>query len=65
LGTAGAGRAAFYRARRNAGQIKAIAYYEAIVLPRRWEDYTGGCDILHAGDLLAVDLGNAPHRSAR
>jgi haloalkane dehalogenase len=35
----------FYRARRNPGQIKAIAYYEAIVLPRRWEDYTGGRDL--------------------
>jgi haloalkane dehalogenase len=32
----------FYRARRYPGQIKAIAYYEAIVLPRHWEDYTGG-----------------------
>jgi haloalkane dehalogenase len=32
----------FYRARRNPGQIKAIAYYEAVILPRRWEDYTGG-----------------------
>jgi haloalkane dehalogenase len=31
----------FYRARRNPGQIKAIAYYEAVILPRRWEDYTG------------------------
>jgi haloalkane dehalogenase len=38
------GPTAFYRARRNPGQIKAIAYYEAIVLPRRWEDYTGGRD---------------------
>jgi haloalkane dehalogenase len=34
----------FYRARRNPGQIKAIAYYEAIVMPRRWADYTGGRD---------------------
>jgi haloalkane dehalogenase len=34
----------FYRARRNPGQIKAIAYYEAVILPRRWEDYTGGRD---------------------
>ncbi len=31
-----------YRARRNPGQIKAIAYYEAVILARRWEDYTGG-----------------------
>ena len=34
----------FYRARRKPGQVKAIAYYEAIVLPRRWDDYTGGRD---------------------
>src|SRR5258707_913498 len=34
----------FYRARRKPGQIKAIAYYEAIGLPRRWDDYTGGRD---------------------
>ena len=34
----------FYRARRNLGQIKAIAYYEAIVMPRRWADYAGGRD---------------------
>jgi haloalkane dehalogenase len=34
----------FYRARRNPGQVKAIAYYEAVILPRRWEDYTGGRD---------------------
>jgi haloalkane dehalogenase len=39
------GPTSFYRARRNPGQIKAIAYYEAIVLPRRWEDYTGGRDL--------------------
>jgi len=38
------GPTAFYRARRNSGQVKAVAYYEAIVLPRRWEDYTGGRD---------------------
>jgi haloalkane dehalogenase len=30
-----------YRARRVPGQIKAIAYYEAVVMPRRWEDYPG------------------------
>jgi haloalkane dehalogenase len=35
------GPIAFYRARRYPGQIKAIAYYETIILPRRWEDYTG------------------------
>jgi haloalkane dehalogenase len=34
----------FSRARLHPGQIKAIAYMEAIVLPRRWEDYTGGRD---------------------
>ena len=34
----------FHRARRYPEQIKAIAYYEAIVLPRRWDDYTGGRD---------------------
>jgi haloalkane dehalogenase len=32
----------FYRARRMPGQIRAIAYYEAVVMPRRWADYTGG-----------------------
>ena len=34
------GPVAFYRARRYPGQIKAIAYYETIILPRRWEDYS-------------------------
>lgn len=34
----------FSRARRLPDQIKAIAYFEAIVLPRRWDDYTGGRD---------------------
>src|SRR5262249_20914159 len=34
----------FCRARANPGQIRAIAYYEGIILPRRWEDYTGGRD---------------------
>jgi haloalkane dehalogenase len=38
------GPIAFYRGRRYPGQIKAIAYYETIMLPRRWEDYTGGRD---------------------
>jgi haloalkane dehalogenase len=33
-----------YRARRHPGQIKALSYYEGIILPRRWEDYTGGRD---------------------
>lgn len=36
----------FSRARRYPGQIKAIAYYEAIVLARRWEDFSGGRDTL-------------------
>ena len=36
------GPIAFYRARRFPGQVKAVAYYETIVLPRHWEDYTGG-----------------------
>ena len=38
------GPIAFYRARRYPGQIKAIAYFEAVILPRRWADYTGGRD---------------------
>jgi haloalkane dehalogenase len=33
-----------YWARRHPGQIKAIAYMEAVILPRRWEDYTDGRD---------------------
>ena len=35
------GPISFYRARRYPDQIKAIAYFEAIVLPRRWQDYPG------------------------
>jgi len=31
----------FHRAFRYPDQIKAIAYFEAIVLPRRWQDYPG------------------------
>jgi haloalkane dehalogenase len=38
------GPTAFYRTRRYPDQVKAIAYFEAIVLPRRWEDYSGGRD---------------------
>src|SRR5262249_10181775 len=34
----------FYRARRHPEQIKAIAYYEAVAHPRRWEDFSGGRD---------------------
>src|SRR5262249_23126102 len=33
------GPISFYRARRYPDQINAIAYFEAIVLPRRWQDY--------------------------
>ena len=38
------GPIAFYRARRYPAEIKAIAYFEAIVLPRTWADYTNGRD---------------------
>jgi haloalkane dehalogenase len=38
------GPISFYRARRYPDRIKALAYFEAIVLPRRWDDYTGGRD---------------------
>lgn len=38
------GPIAFYRGRRFPDQVKAIAYFEAIVLPRRWADYTNGRD---------------------
>jgi haloalkane dehalogenase len=38
------GPTAFYRARRFPEQVKAIAYFEAIMLPRSWADYTGGRD---------------------
>ena len=34
----------FYRARRHPEQIKAIAYYEAVAHPRRWDDFPGGRD---------------------
>src|SRR5216684_3060195 len=34
----------FYRARRYPGQITAIAHMEAILLPRRWEDFSAGRD---------------------
>jgi haloalkane dehalogenase len=36
----------FYRARRHPEQIKAIAYMEAVVQPRRWDDFSGGRDKL-------------------
>jgi haloalkane dehalogenase len=51
----------FHRARRYPGQIKAVAYYEAIVLPRYWEDYAGGRDARFkmlrspAGERLVLD----------
>lgn len=37
---------AFSRARRYPEQIKAIAHMEAIILPRRWEDFQNGIDKL-------------------
>lgn len=36
----------FYRAFRNPTQIKAIAYMEAIVTPRRWDDFPDGRDAI-------------------
>jgi haloalkane dehalogenase len=36
----------FYRAFRNPTQIKAIAYMEAIVQPRRWDDFPNGRDLI-------------------
>jgi haloalkane dehalogenase len=30
-----------YRARRHPSQVKAIAYYEAVIMSRRWSDYGG------------------------
>jgi haloalkane dehalogenase len=36
----------FYRALRNPTQIKAIAYMEAIVQPRRWDDFPNGRDLI-------------------
>jgi haloalkane dehalogenase len=36
----------FYRAFRKPAQIKAIAYMEAIVAPRRWEDFPEGRDAI-------------------
>ena len=30
-----------YRARRHPGQVKALAYYEAVIMSRRWADYGG------------------------
>src|SRR5215831_13561988 len=51
----------FYRARRHPAQIKAIAYYEAVAHPRRWDDFSGGRDrqfrLLrsHEGERLVLD----------
>lgn len=36
----------FYRAYRHPGQIRAIAYMEALVQPRKWEDFPPGRDTL-------------------
>ncbi len=36
----------FHRASRHPGQIQAIAYMEAIVQPRRWEDFPHGRDAM-------------------
>jgi haloalkane dehalogenase len=38
----------FYRALRQPEQIKAIAYMEAIALPRRWEDFGPAADMFRA-----------------
>jgi len=38
----------FYRALRHPEQIKAIAYMEAIALPRRWDDFGAGAGIFQA-----------------
>ncbi len=39
----------FYRARRYPEQIKALAYMESILVPRRWEDFPNGRDKLFRG----------------
>jgi haloalkane dehalogenase len=36
----------FYRAFRNRSQVQAIVYMEAIVQPRRWEDFPNGRDAM-------------------
>ena len=38
----------FYRARRRPEQVKAIAYMEAIVEPRRWEDFGEAAQVFRA-----------------
>lgn len=50
----------FHRAFRHPGQIKAIAYMEAIAQPRRWEDFGTAADIFQAlrspqGERLVLD----------
>ncbi len=50
----------FYRAFRYPGQIKAIAYMEAIALPRRWDDFGQAAGIFQAlrspqGEHLVLD----------
>jgi haloalkane dehalogenase len=50
----------FYRAFRHPEQVKAIAYMEAIALPRRWEDFGPAADIFRAlrsekGERMVLD----------
>lgn len=51
----------FYRAFRHPEQVKAIAYMEAILLPRRWADFPHGRDAMFRamrsdqGELLVLD----------
>lgn len=51
----------FYRAFRHPEQVKAIAYMEAIVEPRRWEDFPNGRDRIfralrsNAGERMVLD----------
>jgi haloalkane dehalogenase len=51
----------FYRAFRHPGQIRAIVYMEAIVQPRRWEDFPQGRDTMFRalrsgqGEQMALD----------
>jgi haloalkane dehalogenase len=51
----------FYRAFRHPNQVKAIAYMEAILQPRRWADFPKGRDTMframrsHQGERLVLD----------
>ncbi len=51
----------FHRAARHAEHMQAIAYMEAIVQPRRWDDFPNGRDAIfralrsHKGEHLALD----------